>query len=269
MSWYIDIQIFDYYFLKRLTLSDIPISVQYQAMNLLKTTRYEEMFARQIFDYSFAACMAEARHAYDKCYDHVCLDIPYSTEDSRSVVLENAYQYNPKECLPVLIELFYDYEWSDGYGGESWGKIAETAYKYLTGELTDAMYIDASVYLAHNNGIYFDKGYIFAFHFRDSLLEDFLEFKRHKDILRDLDYWERWIGDDILLSTPVYNLVTRVIDKNRIIKEYTRHYTILNGNIYEPVEYGTETVAIVEWEDDWGEEEEDEECYLVEVEGIE
>lgn len=50
-----------------------------------------------------------------------------------------------------------DVAWKSSYGGKKWGSISTLLLQYLTGEITPAMFVDASFDLQHNGGTVFGK----------------------------------------------------------------------------------------------------------------
>jgi len=251
MKWYIVPMIMDFYYLQRLLQDDIPIRVQYYAKQLLD--ELTPQLARMLFDYTFAACMGEARHAYNKCYNLALDPGTFKWDDhyDRCDVYREVDQYDPSKCLPELVKLFSEGDWNEGYGGKSWARIAKVALQYWKGELSDTLYIDCTVYLCHNNGIYLDKPFLFT----DTLLmfdnlQRFLNLKRNYDILYDVD--DSWVID---LSEPVYRLVSMVnkgFEHTATVFIY-RTGTILTGDKYSPVTYGSKTIKVVEneWYDEY------------------
>jgi len=221
---------------------DMPLSIQLAARKIMDY--YAPQLARQIFDYTFAACMGEARHAYKRVEEPIYVDyfddvlMDYGYPPSRDSVYRKCEHYDPENCLVVLIELFENYKWEDAYGGDSWGNIAQQAYKYLRGELTDEIYIDIAVDLHHNGGVYLDKGYIIYLGDPEAF-QDFLDYKAQFDILKD--EWDYMA----YVSEPVGKLIRNIPH----VKVNSSEKTILNGFEYRPVEYGTKVIEIKEIED--------------------
>ena len=65
-----------------------------------------------------------------------------------------------------LTYLFYNGKFIGGYGGELWGKVAETLEWFVKGEISAEMMLDTAFTLAHNGGPIFNKG--LAFHTYDA-----------------------------------------------------------------------------------------------------
>lgn len=61
-----------------------------------------------------------------------------------------------------LAMAFHDGNWSGGYGGPAWGKVADTLYKVVVGDTTPEMFADTAFTLAHNNGPIFNKGMLYT-----------------------------------------------------------------------------------------------------------
>jgi hypothetical protein len=51
--------------------------------------------------------------------------------------------------------------WAGGYGGEKWGRVAETLRCLVYGETTPEMFADTAFTLAHNGGPIFDKSMLY------------------------------------------------------------------------------------------------------------
>lgn len=47
--------------------------------------------------------------------------------------------------------------WGSGYGGTSWGTIADTLYQFEIGNITRQTFVDTCWGLQHNGGVYFNK----------------------------------------------------------------------------------------------------------------
>ena len=113
---------------------------------------YQKKLARAIYDYLALICFGEARHAINKA-SHYVDGLPTCRE--RSTQYDQAIQYNPRQFLPVLEELFNIATWDSGYGGTSWARIARAAQMY--GTVPDAVFVDHCVDLSHNNSLCFNK----------------------------------------------------------------------------------------------------------------
>jgi hypothetical protein len=61
-------------------------------------------------------------------------------------------------ALKWLVTTYNDsFRWKAGYGGEAWGKIANTLLMFEEGKLTPHSFVDTCFGLEHNGGGYFDK----------------------------------------------------------------------------------------------------------------
>ena len=61
-----------------------------------------------------------------------------------------------------LVKGFDSAVYAKGYGGPPWGRIAETLYRYVSGQTSAEIMIDTAYTLAHNNGPMFNKQMFFA-----------------------------------------------------------------------------------------------------------
>jgi len=237
----------DFLFLQRLLAPDIDSNIQQDARKLLDSITH--LFARQIFDYSFAACLGEARHSYKRCHDAYISEFN-SNDHSRDNVYLESHRFDPNITLPILIKLFNKYTWESSYGGESWGNIAEKTYQWWIGNIKDTVYIDTVAYLNHNGGIYLDKGFIFTLS-SPAYLRKLLDFKRHNDLIHDFDKLLSIANrtfQPLYLSTPVFDLVKDFIPDAHLKIMKTKKLTIVNLG-YTPIQYGNETIKLIEIED--------------------
>jgi len=113
-------------------------------------------FARAFRDYIALSCAAEARHGKERA-DRYWEDWP-ATGD-RSYAWCEARQYDPQGIVRHAEALFAGASWQQGFGGESWARIARAGQLY--GRVPDDVFLDHVVDLSHNNGLYLDKGIIF------------------------------------------------------------------------------------------------------------
>lgn len=189
-----------------------------------------------IRDYLSSICFGEARHS-NSCAN-VSLILKEDDRPDRKLptgrndAISNGTQYYPEDFLPVLKDLFYDYPWDGGYGGDSWGYLAEVALKAWTGEWNKITLIDHVADLRHNNGLAFNKGVIFKVCYgedSDKLLT-FLEMKRYKKL-------EEWY--DMCLPKPVWKLVYRAYNLNIIDEVPLRHN--FRNNFFYNIKYRTYT----------------------------
>lgn len=113
---------------------------------------YNAKLAEAIYDYTVLVCAGETRHANSSSrYFHPRI---YHTMD-RGRAYDTAVNYRPNDWLVLGRHMFTAYEWSAGYGGESWGRIAFAGLH--RDKWPDMIFIDHCVDLSHNNSIYFDK----------------------------------------------------------------------------------------------------------------
>ena len=98
-------------------------------------------------DYIPQACWGEAAHAED-CCSHIYSEI----QDN----IDQAAQYDPKNFMPKLENLFNKHWHVSGYGGDSWANIAH-AYNSRH-RLSKELWVHQVCTLAHNSGCFLDKG---------------------------------------------------------------------------------------------------------------
>lgn len=179
--------------------------------------RFEQNFSLALRDYLVYACFGEARNSRGKCASFV-LDIP---EGNRSSAAVEAQNYTPKSIARVTKRLFDYCDWSDGYGGESWGRIAKAIDMYE--ELPKVSFIDHCVDLSHNGGTMFDKTSYRIFTVVDHyklFLDRKSDAQQPDDLLRAVHEFECHIG----LSFMTQDLISRALMLG-LVTDYT--YTLL------------------------------------------
>ena len=66
------------------------------------------------------------------------------------------------ELVTALCDVFYNCDFSGGYGGKPWGKIASSLKGFVFGKVSLETLGDTAWTLAHNNGPIFNKSYIYT-----------------------------------------------------------------------------------------------------------
>lgn len=192
--------IVDFYYLELLShLASTGHAHNWKAAEKLVTSlefqkdQLSKKLARCLRDYLYEICIQEAGYASYHCEQ--ALDKP-----------PNRTVHEPKSALLALIGQFEDEGWADdGYGGESWAKIARCALEY--DKLDFITFVDHVADVEHNGGELFDKfgeadNVGLRLDMEKSELEGWLEFKAHNDILGGGEYAE-------YLSTKTKELVNR------------------------------------------------------------
>lgn len=145
-------------------------------------------FSTVLVDYLTFACMGEASEANEVC-DH-----------KLSESLEH-YEYTRESILKACRDLFNgEFNWSDSYGGDAWGHIAEYALEYYSIPSLTA-WLDHIFDVEHNGGELFDKshaakkaGLLIDFNGKEELC-DFLSFKFEcPNILEEHTKWSGWLS---------------------------------------------------------------------------
>jgi len=67
------------------------------------------------------------------------------------------YHTHKLEALKVLEYLFKNIEWRDNFGGSKWANVTDVLISYLSGGMSDLLFVDTAWSLQHNNSIIFDK----------------------------------------------------------------------------------------------------------------
>lgn len=166
--------------------------------------KFAELYAENIVNYLWAACLGEARHASDMCNGGIILT--ELDNRNRYSVYNEAHNYPVnRENLDILLEI-YSQEWRSGFGGEAWLRIIKAVNMYFTGELDAVSFIDHVVDLQHNGGSAFNKAACDATGFDTSYagyINEFLNYKFNYDILR------QYINRHFEVSTKVKKLIDR------------------------------------------------------------
>lgn len=163
------------FYVQNLVLTKIRIMEQNTLKFRLKDTineframqkEYVDRFAGALFDYIALASFGEARHAIDdaKYYiQYICFKWNKNNEKEHVSVREEAYEqalkFDPNSFLPVLVNLYTDKGWRDGYGGPKWANIAEIGTKYR--KMPNTVFVDNAIDLSHNGGSMFNKRILF------------------------------------------------------------------------------------------------------------
>lgn len=124
-----------------------------------------EKLARALFDYLCLASLGEARHSNARGKGYYLGK--FEDGNSREMVYEQAYKFAPSKFLPKLLLIFNTGNWSHSYGGLKWAKIVKAAMLYE--KVSNQIFVDHIIDLAHNGGTAFDKNCVFVLTNRDVL----------------------------------------------------------------------------------------------------
>lgn len=199
--------------------------------------KFVELFAENIVNYIWAACLGEARHASDKCNGkgEVLQELDGLGRDT---VYSKAHLYPVnEENLNTAIRI-YSQDWDSNYGGEAWLQIAEAVQMYYNGTLDAVSFIDHVADLQHNGGSVFSKcaeAYTGFDTENSDEIKDFLDYKFHYDILRNHQV-------NVSVSSKIKSLVER---HNNIIEgKIVTHWLHIGSEPVQKswVEYGEKTL---------------------------
>lgn len=131
----------------------------------------------RMFFYLLLICTRESRHAKNdhdtkmmqelrKQYGDSIFDFHKSIKGSGSSGAASKLQTSPPDAslgqyTKFLCDVFYKGNYSSGYGGPAWGKVADVLRDYVNGVITAEMMMDTAFTLCHNNGPIFNKGMLF------------------------------------------------------------------------------------------------------------
>ena len=132
----------DYYLFYAMKDGDVYLQQKFE--------EYSGVLAKQIAIYFDAACGGELRH---KSSDYL------NTSD-RSMARGEWRKRRKSQGLSVLKrgeKDFFHGSWKSGYGGPSWGKIANLLVKHLEGDISSHIFLDQAFAIQHNGGTVFNK----------------------------------------------------------------------------------------------------------------
>lgn len=131
----------------------------------------------RMFYYLLLICTRESRHVHNSLTDSTfsklrdkygqgCIDFNQSIKGKGSDGAANMLTESPPvttlgNYTAYLADNFNLGQYSGGYGGKAWGKVAEVLRDFVNGTLTAEMMMDTSFTLCHNNGPIFNKGMLF------------------------------------------------------------------------------------------------------------
>jgi hypothetical protein len=145
-------------------------------------TNYINDCARSLRDCLTALVMAEARYSLSKTrYNKIRTalifgDFGNCVEKSRLYIYSRCIFFHPDQ-IPQLKELFNNHMWIDEYGGSSWGNICKKIELY--GKTSNKLYCDSVFNSVHNDGIAFNKQFMFHTANRGTL--EFLHYRSFAD----------------------------------------------------------------------------------------
>ena len=131
--------------------------------------------AVRAFYYLLLICTREARHNNSLLKDmpqisaqfgHPVATFFKNIKGGESGIHQKFLFHPPDVSIGAYVKslqwVFYNSEWSGGYGGKSWGAVADCLVRFVTGEFTAEMMLDTNWTLVHNNGPIFNKGIFYS-----------------------------------------------------------------------------------------------------------
>ena len=117
-----------------------------------------EDLAGLYFDYLFAACVGEIGHHCRKSGCHMGFGTGCRLRIDREGAIEHAVRFDPETAL-MLMAVGFTSSWFDsgGFGGKSWGRIADAGLLYFNPSIPKDVFLDHVVDLTHNNGLFLGK----------------------------------------------------------------------------------------------------------------
>ena len=183
----------------------LPSRIAFQKQVQKLRQKIHENGAKIFAKYLLYAIAGELRHAYTHSYwdDYSMLEklgikqgIGRSNAQSsvKHLSLEQKIEF-----VKTAEEIFYDGEWEESYGGESWGDIADALENYLTKRWNATVFCDRVFDLRHNGGRLFDKHPMIMC--KESVLYKQLECKRYVKSIEDL--YQKLLRECSFLSEEV------------------------------------------------------------------
>lgn len=158
---------------------------------------FSEVLAQQVAIYLDTACGGEVRHKLHGGFKGL-------PPDHRGLARRDWRGIRQAEGIEAVAEMRDAFNeqgsWHGGMGGKKWGIGADVLYKFLSGAITPAAFLDMSFDLEHNNGCIFNKG-----HWNYKGLQSVLNAKLHTDMgtVRSyasttvIELIDEFVGDDV------------------------------------------------------------------------
>lgn len=135
------------------------------------------ILSARMFYYLLLICTRESRHVHNNLTDSTfsalrdkygqgCIDFNKSikgkgSDEAADMLTESPPNATLGNYTAYLTDNFNKGQYSGGFGGKAWGKVAEVLRDFVHGTLTAEMMMDTSFTLCHNNGPIFNKGMLF------------------------------------------------------------------------------------------------------------
>ena len=161
--------------------------------------------------YLFAICIGEGRHYVE--YGNVCRARDWSKifgslnvyfkdsclERNKQIqtIPEMSNLQHAVDIISALCDLFETAGWSSSYGGKKWYEIADLCRDYLTGTLSDTLFVDSCWNKKHNGNFCFDK---FENVSMECTLGDMLNYKQQYSLEQFMSHYNEY---DKAYKTPV------------------------------------------------------------------
>lgn len=90
-----------------------------------------------------------------------------TSSNAAEVFLSSPPSDSLHNIVGAIEKLFFEGQFSGGYGGIPWGHIARTLRRFIEGEISQEMMVDTAYTLAHNNGPMFNKEMLYTHYTAD------------------------------------------------------------------------------------------------------
>jgi len=132
-----------------------------------------DLFPRLVY-YTLIVITRESRHLHSKSaikdktdkistgYFSFLDGLPGGSQNAASYFMSHPPLITLGDYVKCVRKVFHSGNFSPGYGGPAWGKIADALGQLIEGEFSPLTFIDTAWTLAHNNGPMFNKGFCFS-----------------------------------------------------------------------------------------------------------
>jgi len=171
---------------------DSPLGTQ---LPLVETYQSElSKSAVRMFYYLLLICTRESRHVFSS-YDWHTATVNYGagspdftqsisgcgSDGAVSKFRQGEFDIKLGNYTKHLVDVFFNGEFSGGYGGEPWGQVAKVLANFVDGTYSAEMMMDTAFTLCHNNGPIFNKGMLYE-HYDQGAIVKILDVQRSGQI---------------------------------------------------------------------------------------
>ena len=141
--------------------------------------------ATRLFYYLLVICTRESRHVHSfgdieadliakygpECAKFLRKHLSKGSATSVDTLRKNPPSTTMGKYTDFLVDVFYDGNFSGGYGGPKWGAVAKVLREFTHGRYSAEMMVDVGWTLCHNGGPIFNKGVFYHTYDKKALLK--------------------------------------------------------------------------------------------------